>query len=108
MGVMMSSDIITAAYNNSKTQARATELTTKLTSGAEGTDEELMDACKSFESYLLEQVMKSAEKTIMKADDEENEYLSMFKDNMFQEYARMITESGQIGLAKQLYESMKR
>ena len=37
------------------------------------TDEELMDACKEFEAYFLEQIYKGMEKTIMKADEEEND-----------------------------------
>lgn len=73
------------------------------------TDEELMDACKEFEAYFLEQIYKGMEKTIMKADEEENDYLSVFKDTQIQEYAKAATEqSDGIGLAKQLFESMKR
>lgn len=73
------------------------------------TDEELMDACKEFEAYFLEQIYKDMEKTIMKADEEENDYLSVFKDTQIQEYAKAATEQGDgIGLAKQLFESMKR
>lgn len=73
------------------------------------TDEELMDACKEFEAYFLEQIYKGMEKTIMKADEEENDYLSVFKDTQIQEYAKAATEQGDgIGLAKQLFESMKR
>lgn len=72
-------------------------------------DEELMDACKEFEAYFLEQIYKGMEKTIMKADEEENDYLSVFKDTQIQEYAKAATEQGDgIGLAKQLFESMKR
>ena len=45
----------------------------------------------------------------MKADEEENDYLSVFKDTQIQEYAKAATEQGDgIGLAKQLFESMKR
>lgn len=73
------------------------------------TDEELMGACKEFEAYFLEQIYKGMEKTIMKADEEENDYLSVFKDTQIQEYAKAATEQGDgIGLAKQLFESMKR
>ena len=73
------------------------------------TDEELMDACKEFEAYFLEQIYKGMEKTIMKADEEENDYLSVFKDTQIQEYAKAATEQGDgIGLATQLFESMKR
>lgn len=72
------------------------------------TDEELMEAAKSFESYLVEKVMKSVKESLVpKDEDEDNEYLDMFGDNLYQEYAKMITDRGDLGIAKQLYESMK-
>lgn len=77
---------------------------------ADTTDEELMEACKSFESYFVEQMYKGMEKTIMKAEDEEksNDYLSYFKDTMYQNYAETTMEQGGFGLAQILYDSMKR
>ena len=75
----------------------------------ETSDDELMDACKEFEAYFLEQIYKGMEKTIMKADEEENDYVSAFSDMRIEEYAKLATNQGDgIGLAKQLYESMKR
>lgn len=72
-------------------------------------DEEMMDACKQFEAYFLEQIYKGMEKTIMKASDEENDYISAFGDMQIQEYAKAASQQGDgIGLAKQLFESMKR
>ncbi len=70
------------------------------------TDEELMDVCKDFESYFVEMVMKEMEKTVHSSD--KNEYTEYFGDTLYQEYAKNITDSGSIGLAKTLYESMKR
>lgn len=73
------------------------------------TDDELMEVCKEFESYFVEQCFKEMQKTVdaFKSDDEENEYEEMFGDMMVQEYAKKITDSGSIGLAKQLYEQMQ-
>lgn len=72
------------------------------------TDEELMEAAKSFEAYMLEKVMKTVKEAMVpKDEDEDNKYLEMFGDNLYQEYAKMITEKGDLGIAKQLYESMK-
>ena len=71
------------------------------------TDEEMMKACNEFEQYMVEQVYKAMENTIMKADEEENEYESYFGDLRVQEYAKAVTEQGNIGLARQLYNSMK-
>ena len=75
----------------------------------DSTDEELMDACKEFEAYFIEQVYKGMEKTIMKSDEDENDYVSTFGDMRIEAYAKAATSQGEgIGLAKQLYESMKR
>ena len=75
----------------------------------DSTDEELMEACKSFESYFIEQMYKGMEKTIPKDEDEkENDYVSMFKDNLWQGYAKMTMEGGGFGIAQTLYDSMKK
>ena len=42
------------------------------------------------------------------SEEEESDYLTYFGDMMYQEYAKQITENGELGLAQQLYESMKR
>lgn len=88
------------------------------TSGLEGalgnidktkaTDEEMMNACKEFEAYMIEQVYKSMEKTIIKADEEENEYETYFGDMRIQQYAKSVVDQGGVGLAQQLYDAMKR
>ena len=90
--------------NNTKTD----KITSTLNNSA-ATDEELMDACKSFESYLLEQVFKGMEKTIMKDnEEEENAYLTQFGDMLYEEYAQEAADSGNLGIAQMLYDSMKR
>lgn len=74
---------------------------------SDATDEEMLKACKEFEQYFIEQVIKEVKKTIPKDDLlGDNEYMNMFEDQMFQGVAEKITESGEIGLAKQLYDSM--
>ena len=46
-------------------------------------------------------------KTIPKDEEEENDYMEYFGDMLYQQYAESITESGQLGIAQQLYEAMK-
>ncbi len=78
---------------------------------SKATDEELMDVCKQFESYFLEQVMKGMESMIPKSDDEDSsmsQTVDFFKDTMIQELASESTQSQSLGLAQSLYESMKR
>lgn len=74
------------------------------------TDEELMKACKTFESYMLEQMLEKMEKMAHIFDEEEkdNEYVSMFRENFIKDQAEMMTEHTDLGIAKMLYESMKR
>lgn len=71
------------------------------------TDEELMSACKDFESYFVEQVIKSTKKAMLTDEDSEGDYIQMFGDTLTQSYAEMITESANLGIAQMLYESMK-
>lgn len=72
------------------------------------TDEELMEACKGFEQYFLEQIFKGMQATIDKADEDENEYTSMFNDMLVEEYAKSAVDAQGYGVAKMLYESMKK
>ncbi len=72
------------------------------------TDGQLMDACKEFETYFLEQMFKSMRATIHKEESSESSYTDMFEDNLYQEYAKNAADSGQLGLAQMLYEQMKR
>ena len=93
---------IAATYTNN-TQS----LKNKLSKVETEDDEKMMEACKEFETYMLEQVYKQMEKTIMRSDDSQGDYEKMFSDMRIQQYAERATEQGGIGLAQQLYESMK-
>lgn len=77
----------------------------------EASDEELMDVCKEFEAYFLEQIFKEMKKTIPKSDYSSNATASMMdymEDSLLQEYAAQSTETNSLGLAQMLYEQMKR
>ncbi|MBD5452591.1 MAG: hypothetical protein HDR25_08125 [Lachnospiraceae bacterium] len=76
-------------------------------------EEELLDACKQFESYFLEQVFKEMlETTKVFSDDDENGYASKmvdyFKDSAVQHLCEQATAGNGLGLANMLYEQMKR
>ena len=97
-------------YTSYITQANSDKLTSSL-SGAnkdKATDAEMLEACKEFETYMVEQVYKQMEKTIMKADDEENEYEQYFGDYRIHEMAKQVSDQSNLGLANQLYQAMKR
>ena len=73
-------------------------------------DEQLMDACKQFESYFVEQMFKEMQKTVPETDysfQSTGTMVDYYKDNMLQELASMSTEFGGLGLAQMLYEQMK-
>jgi flagellar protein FlgJ len=109
MSISIGSDSIYAASANYLPKSTKTsDLEASLNNTSSATDEELMEACKSFESYLLEQVFKGMEKTIIKDEEEENDYLAQFGDKLYEEYAEDVTENGSLGIAQMLYESMKR
>lgn len=94
---------------SSSTEAKAASLESKLSGDlAKATDDELMEVCKSFESYLVEQVLKSTKKALAPSEEDDNAYLSLFSDQLYGEYAKQITENGELSLARQLYEAMKK
>ncbi len=97
-------------YSSIINQTQTTGLESSLGSidSTTATGDEMMEACKEFEQYMIEQVYKAMEKTIIKADEDENEYETYFGDMRIQQYAQAVVDQGGIGLAQQLYESMKR
>ena len=78
---------------------------------SKATDEELMDACKQFEAYFLEQVFKEMMKTVPKNEDRSMSTTNMmdyYEDQMVQKIAEDSTEQNSFGLAQILYEQMCR
>jgi flagellar protein FlgJ len=78
----------------------------------EEVNEELMDACKQFEAYLMEQVYKGYEKTVKVFSKEEDNSMGTlvdyFKDITIQNITTMQSDTQSPGLAQMLYENMKR
>lgn len=118
------SDLITSGIGSyymdsvSDTSSSTSELEKTLGSGdlSNASDDELMQVCKDFESYFIEQMFKSMEKMIPK-DEDEDESSSMssmtdyYKEEMMSKYAGYASESDGgkgLGIAQTLYEQMKR
>ena len=97
-------------YANAKNQS-ASKLESELKSDySKATDEELMDACKQFEAYFLEQVFKEMQKTVNIGEKDSKTTDTMvdyFKDQGIQDLAAQSTENNSLGLAQMLYEQMK-
>ncbi len=79
------------------------------------TDEELMEACKGFENYLWEQVLKSMKSTVNVFGAEEDkgansQIVDVFMDTAISDVAKGLTNQniGPGSLAQQMYEQMKR
>ncbi|MGN0327479.1 MAG: hypothetical protein ACI4D4_00725 [Lachnospira sp.] len=113
--------------------ATSSALTNKIngTDFSNASDDELMSVCKDFESYFVEQIIKTMEKmSKVDGDDDDDSSLfssltslggetdsatktmgSYFGDKMISQYAEIITESNGgkgLGIAQMLYEQMKR
>lgn len=104
----MYSDVYANAANQS-----ASRLQDKLngTEYTKATDDELMDACKQFEAYFVEQMYKAMLKTIPENEEMSNSTSTMldyYKDQMVQGIAEQTTEQSGLGLAQMLYEQMRR
>ncbi len=77
-------------------------------------DDDTLQACKDFESYMLEQIYKNMEKTtkIFSDDEEDGDttskmYIENFKDNYYQDLMKKMMSAGQgVGIAEQLYQSI--
>ena len=100
-------------YTSSLASASNVDKTAKASSSAK-TDEEMLDACKEFESYLWEQVLNSMKKTadVFKDKEESNsQMVDYFMDSAVSKVASDMTEqtsTSKNSLAMQMYEQMKR
>lgn len=103
-------DYVTSSAENSRVSSLADKSENDYSNAS---DEELMDVCKQFESYFLEQVFDAMLDTAkVFSDDEDNSYASKmvdyFKDTAIQEISSQATEQSGLGIAQTLYEQMKR
>ncbi len=107
----LNTTLYTQGYNSYTSQAsEKLEKTLSTKDYKNATDEEMMEVAKTFESYLMEQVLKAMERTTKLDPDEDTDstgYLDVFKDQLTQEYAKLTSENTDLGLAKMLYEQMK-
>ena len=86
-----SSALDSTAYTNAANQT-ASKLQNQLNGSdyTKATDDELMDACKQFEAYFLEQMFKEMMKTIPESDEtssSNSQLMDYYKDEMVQQIA---------------------
>lgn len=106
---------ISSMYNDiysSASKESASKLENNLnTDYSRATDDELMDACKQFEAYFVEQMFKEMLKTIPESEGgsaSTGNMMDYYKDQMVQHIASDSTEQNSLGLAQMLYQQMKR
>lgn len=109
------SSVYSSYLTSQASDNKASSLQSRLeNAGSSSDDDELMEACKEFEAYFVEQVFDAMIETtkVFSDDDEEDGYASKmvdyFKDFAVQELCDQVTESDSLGLANTLYEQMKR
>lgn len=109
MSSIFDTSALYSAYGTSVKSAGSSSLQSSLGSiGENASDEQMMEACKGFESYFVQQIIEQAKASLIGKDEtEEGEYMQYFGDLLNEQYANMIVENGGIGLAQQLFDSMK-
>ena len=98
---------------NASTAALQKKLEGAAASGTKPKDDELWEACKSFEAYFLEQMFKEMQKSVdalkPETDDKSTSTLvDYFKDQTLQEICSTSADTQSNGFAQMLYENMKR
>lgn len=106
------SSLQTQYLNQTTSDKSSQKLQSSLTGDySKSTDDELMDVCKEFESYFIEQMFKEMQKSVPKSefsDSSTNNLVDYFKSSLVQEYAKTASDQENYGLAQNLYEQMKR
>ena len=106
-----SSALDSTAYTNAANQT-ASKLQNQLNGSdyTKATDDELMDACKQFEAYFLEQMFKEMMKTIPESDEtssSNSQLMDYYKDEMVQQIASDSTERTALKPTNQQTDSMR-
>lgn len=109
----MSNDLsgISSLYTSDywKNSAQTADLENKLSTDTESmSDDELMDVCKEFEVYFVEQMFKAMQKMVPESESSNSKEMDMFGDKLTQEYAKSAAQGEGLGLAQTLYKQMKR
>ncbi len=104
---------MTDLYTSQATNASTSALGDKLKNGSieNADDAALVEAAREFEAYFVEQVFKEMQKSVPKQESSDSgmETLkSYYQDALTQQYAKDATRGEGLGLAKQIYEQMKR
>ncbi len=106
-------DSLNSLYNTNYTTGGTNSLEETLnTDLSKATEDELMDVCKDFEAYFVEQMFKAMQKMVPESSEGKSastkQLQDYYKDEMLKNLAEDSTEGSGLGLAQTLYEQMKR
>ena len=110
----ISASALTEYAANEAKFASGTAIKDKLSNVNDKTsDKELMEACKSFEAYFLEQMFKEMQKSVdamkpERGDQSTSTLVDYFKDQTLQDLCATSADMQSNGFAAMLYENLKR
>lgn len=108
---MSNINAMTDYISKSASEKNVNTTSMKNTDYSKASDEELMDVCKQFEAYFLEQCFKEMWKSVPKGENMSNSSNTMmdyYKDEMIKKVSEDSTNQNSLGLAQMLFEQMKR
>ena len=72
-----------------------------------GNDKKLLESCQDFESMFIKQMLDSMKKTINKSGlIKENMGEKIFDDMLYDEYAKKMATTSNLGIAKTMYKQL--
>ena len=109
-------DSISSLIDTSKNTVAANQASSLQSSlnciSSDSSEDELMQVCKDFESYFVEEVLKEIKESLTSEDDEEDSSTSTLKDyymdNVIELVADQVVDEVGTNFTQQLYEQMKR
>ena len=110
----LSASALTEYASNEALNATGNAVKSKLQGVSSKTsDDELMEACKSFEAYFLEQIFKEMQKSVDSlkpegGDKSTQTLVDYFRNETMQEICATSVDKQSNGFAQMLYENLKR
>ncbi len=105
--------MVSLVDNNATANNNANKIQNSLSGvSSNSTEDELLQVCKDFESYFVEEIIKEIKENLTTEEDEDDSSLSTMTDyNMdfaVQEIAEKVVDEVGTNFTQQLYEQMKR
>lgn len=107
-------DYASSLLTNAQSSANVNSIKKTVNSvNSSSTEDELLDACKQFEAYLWEQILKEVDKSVnLFGVESTGSYASnmvdTFSDTLVQDLSEKLTSGKENTLAMTLYEQLKR